>query len=257
LLREIFERCPDVFQQYNTKELIYSDKAIVIVVGQRDIPPLKEYLDTFQSAIVIFTGDEECAFDADKLRSDKLEMWTQCYSPHRAYMKERIFLGTPNRLYQYKINDFLKKKYLWSFVGQNHNPHRNQCISVMKKLKDGHLHVTDRFGGYGKKGMPFQAYLDITCMSKYVICPSGSFTADTFRVYEAIECGSIPICDKRSPRDAPDFNYWNQCYPQNNLITVDSWLELPDILQSQPESDGTWWVEYKEYIANKLIKFAE
>lgn len=279
LLMSVFDKHPEVFEQINTKEpLPELERAIVIVVGQPVIEPLKNYLKTLKSGIIIFTGDEECAFDCESIRDDsKFEFWTQCYTPHRSFIKERLFLGTPNRIVNYKINSDLPKKYLWSFIGQNHNPFRNKCVDVLKKLPDGFLHVARAFGGQ-INGIEFQEYLDICCQSRFVICPAGSFTADTFRVYEAIECGAIPIVDKRSPRDSKDFDYWREVYPQNTLIQVNEWtqeriqelltlssLEGPSELQklltgseiSDAEYQNHWWIKYKKEIEQKLLNFAK
>jgi len=257
----IFDKYPEVFIQYNQKESPVFDHAIVVVVGRPLISPLRDYLKKMKSAIVIMTGDEECAFECEKAIPKHFEMWTQCYAPHRSYMKERLLLGPPNRLVNYKINKHLPKKYLWSFIGQNQNPFRNKCVDVLKELPDGFLHVADGFGG-GSDGIEYQEYLDVLCQSKYVVCPSGSFTADCFRVYEAILCGAIPICDRRSPRDAEDFNYWNEVYPEHNLITIDDWGLLPNYINDlenikESFSQCDWWETYKQEVEQKLLNFTK
>lgn len=272
LLLRVFEKYPSVFEQYNDK--VYPDvkRAIVIVVGRPKIGPLKSYLSKLKSGVVIMTGDEECSFNCDEAVPKHLEMWTQCYAPHRSHIKERLLLGTPNRP-GYKYNTWMPKKYLWSFVGQKQNPHRDKCVEVLSKLRDGFLHVVDGFGGQGN-GIEYQQYLDICCQSRFVICPSGSMTADTFRVYEAMECGAIPIADRRSPRDEPGFNYWIECYPHNTVFAISEWTEeiyefmqcyplhpleeidIPVVAAKMDYKNNFWWEKYKQGVENKLLELA-
>lgn len=254
LLLRIFEQYPEHFPQYNDKLIPQFDRAIVIVVGRPPIPPLKNYLSKMKSGVVIMTGDEECSFECERAVPKHLEMWTQCYAPHRSYMKERLLLGTPNRP-NYKINTHLPKKYLCSFVGQVQNPHRSACVEAIKSIPDSFLHIADGFGGQGN-GIEYQEYLDIMCQSKYVLCPSGSMVCDTFRIYEAIEAGAIPITDKRCPRDPQDYDYWDETYPNNDLIKVSDWSELPSLIEKEVNSTGDWWGVYKQELEQKLINLA-
>lgn len=165
-------------------------------------------------------------------------------------------MGQPNRLKDFKINKELPKKYLWSFVGQVQNPFRQQCVNVLKKMPDGFLRTTSKFGGVCKDAIGYQEYLDIMCQSKYVICPSGSFVPESFRLYEAMECGAIPITDARSPAHEKDFNYWNEVYPQHKLITLNYWHEDPlKYILTMPNSND-WWFKYKKQLEQRLIDYA-
>ena len=259
LILETFNKYPELFPQHNAHKNIFPERAIVVVVGRPAIEPLREYLETIKSGIVILTGDEECSFECEKAIPDHLDIWSQCWAPHRKNVKEKILLGCPNRLVDYKINSHLPKKYTWSFIGQVQNPHRDACVEVLKTLPDGFLHIAPMFGGQ-EGGIEYQEYLDICCQSKYVICPSGSMTADTFRLYEAIECGAIPITDARSPRDAADFNYWDEVYPMSGLMTVSNWDEL---VKFQAAMDRVtyfhsgWWFDYKKQLEQKLLNISK
>jgi hypothetical protein len=198
---------------------------------------------------------------------DHLDVWTQYYSPStKSDIKTRLLLGPPSRIKDFKINKQLPKKYLWSFVGQVQNPFRQQCVDVLRTLPDGYLREVELFGGHGANGMEYQEYLDIMCQSKYVICPSGSMCVDSFRLYEAMECGAIPITDRRAPRDPDDFNYWDNVFDVNNVWWVDSWIELEiprqtviskfvfDLSPSRDNND--WWLVYKKDIEQKLLRYA-
>jgi len=175
---------------YNVSEPI-SDSPIVIVTGKpSNIDILHGRLSHLNNPLVILTSDEDAEFEWKRAIPITCELWTQYYSPNKSEIKERLLLGVPNRFKDYKVNSHLPKKYLWSFVGQCQNPSRQACVEVLRGLPDGFLHVADSFGGV-ENGIEYQEYLDIMCQSKFVICPAGSMCVDSFRFYEAIECGGI------------------------------------------------------------------
>lgn len=277
---QTFEKYPDLFPQYNDKEIPDFRHAIVMVSGKPSIPELASYINRLKSATVILCSEEDAFFQWKKIvpKRDNFDVWTQYYNPlTKREIKERILLGAPYRIKDYKINKHLPKKYLWSFVGQVQNPFRQQAVEVLSKMDDGYLKGISGFGGYTPDGMDYQEYLDIMCQSKFVICPAGSMSVDSFRLYEAMECGAIPITDKRAPRDHPDHNYWSDVCPYNGLTYLWEWDE--DILRSvflwneKPPvstiplayknhiytgpSHNYWWFRYKHELEEKLLKLAQ
>lgn len=258
LLLNVFEKHPDKFTQHNTVESPSFDRAIVIITGRPDVVPLRKYLETIGSGVVVLTSEEDAYFDWKAAIPQHLEIWTQYYSPSKEGIKTRLLLGAPNRLKDYKINLDLPKKYLWSFVGQVQNPSRQACVEVLNGLPDGFLHIADGFGGLN--GLNYQDYLDVCCESKFVICPAGSMCVDSFRLYEAMECGAIPITEARAPRDKSSFNYWDEVYPENRLSLVSSWDDFKNYnLNSTPipaDVQNEWWLIYKRDLEQKLLTYA-
>lgn len=265
VLLSIFEKHPEEFPQFNTNSQLscFSSKAIVIVAGKPDVDELRDYLQNMfgpKGGIVILTSEEDAYFEWEKAIPSKFEIWTQYYSPStKMDIKTRLLLGAPLRIRDYKINN-LPKKYRWSFVGQVQNPFREECVKVLKTMANGYLREVEMFGGHGKNGMDYQEYLDIMCQSEYVICPAGSMCVDSFRVYEAMECGAIPVTDVRAPRDPEGFDYWHEVYPQNRLITVLDWNWLPEMLPHHTltaDVRNTWWnFRYKPELERKLLEYA-
>ncbi len=268
LLRTIFDKHPDLFIQHNFKGWAHFDRAIVIVVGKPEVAPLRECLDTLKSGIVILTSDEDAYFDYKAAIPPHLEIWSQYWTQDRPEIKERLLIGPSSRLFygeggvEYKNNSgFLRRDYLWSFVGQVQNPFRQECIKTLLTLEGGFLQVVQMFGGNGENGMDYQAYLDIMCRSKYVICPSGSMSVDSFRLYEAIECGAIPITDMHCPREKDGFNWWRQVVPDADIMMVSSWSDLNQDWFKEPFYEerlkkNSWWKKYKEQLESKLVHAA-
>lgn len=258
LFMNVFDKYPDLFPQHNSKELIYPDRAIVIVPGKPEVTPLRAYLDKLKSGLVILTSEEDAYFNWQGAIPPHLEIWTQYYAPSKEEIKTRLLLGAPTRIKDYKINLDLPKKYLWSFVGQVQNPSRQVCVEVLKGLPDGFLLIADAFGGVG--GLNYQDYLDIMCESKFVICPAGSMCVDSFRFYEAIECGAVPITEKRAPRDSHTFNYWKETGTLDKFIQVDNWGQISKLTDVNFESMNIlvadWWADYKQELEKKLLSYA-
>lgn len=268
LLRTIFDKHPDIFIQHNFKGWAHFDKAIVLVAGKPEVTALRDCLDTLKSGVVILIGEEDAYFDWKAAIPPHLEVWTQYWVQDREEIRERVLIGPAGRLFygdgnlKYTVNkDFVKRQYLWSFVGQVQNPSRQKCVEVLKRLEGGFLQEVEMFGGYGKNGMDYQKYLDIMCQSKYVICPSGSMSVDSFRLYEALECGAIPITDMHSPREKDGFNWWREVCPEANLMLVQSWEDLnqewfkEEFYQERLKMNA-WWPQYKERLERKLIHIA-
>lgn len=270
-----FEKYPDLFPQHNEKINPSFDRAIVMCVGKPDVIKLRDYLRTIKSGVVVFASEEDAFYPWSVVMHTGLVAWTQYWRPQsKELITERVLLGAPYRIKDFKVNTHLKRIYEWSFIGQNQNQFRNRAIEEMSKMPAGYLKVISGFGGYCDDGTEYQEYLDIMCQSKFVICPSGSMSVDSFRVYEAIECGAIPITDRRSPRDKEDFDYWKEVYPENSLYKVDDWSQLNYHLRFSEtktgykrlhkslgmigvESRNQWWQDYKQQLEQKLLNLAQ
>lgn len=83
LLSEIFDKHKKFFTQYNTKDIVPGSKAIVIVVGKPEIYPLRQYLNTLESGLVILTSDEDSYFDWEAAVPSHLDIWSQYYAPNK------------------------------------------------------------------------------------------------------------------------------------------------------------------------------
>lgn len=256
-----FEKYPDLFPQYNDKENPVFNRAIVMCVGKPNVRNLKRYLEKIKSGVVIFASEEDAYFPWKDVMHPGLTPWTQYWRPQtKNEIKERVLLGAPYRIKDYAVNKAMHKKYLWSFIGQVQNPARQRMVEQLKKMPDGYLKIISSFGGYCDDGVEYQDYLNVCMQSRYVICGSGSMSVDSFRVYEAIEAGAIPITEMRSPRDEHDFNYWDEVYPANELTLVDGWHAdlLMDIMKGDyfPQQNE-WWDRYKQELEIKLLNLAQ
>ena len=97
-------------------------------------------------------------------------------------------------------------------------------------------------------------YRNILKQSIFAPCPKGNSSVDTFRVYESLECGAIPIVEKNC--------YWNNLLGKHPLLEIDCWDDLPkkiNVLTENPEwirnhsrKLESWWSEYKIKLSKKI-----
>ncbi len=136
-----------------------------------------------------------------------------------------------------------KRKYIWSFIG---DPHKSNRLQLLYNIKDFVHHA------YFTQGWMHPASITATEMTQilhdtiFVPCITGNASADTFRLYEAIECGCIPIVS--------DKNYFNGLFGVSPIIFVDDWNNLKDCIQRLLDNDNleqlrqdiiNWYREYK------------
>ncbi len=149
------------------------------------------------------------------------------------------------------------RKYLWSFAGDAKKLTRQPMLGAMEALGGGFTHLTQGFGS--ADALPIHAYRALLDDSVVVPCPGGWSNLETFRVYEALEAGCIPIVEKR-----PGFEYFTRLLGPHPLPTVATWSEAAELIGQLKTTDGlealrqacaTWWAARKPIIARDVKDF--
>lgn len=148
------------------------------------------------------------------------------------------------------------KKYIWCFAGQIHSQgDRKKMIESLKKC-DGeyYLHINESWQSVDS--LSAEEYKKILKQSIFVPCPRGNTSVDTFRLYEALEVGAIPIVEKS--------DYWRNLLGEHPLIETASWnniyndinllLEDPQWIIDHSKKVQSWWVEYKKQLKQNIEK---
>jgi GR25 family glycosyltransferase involved in LPS biosynthesis len=146
------------------------------------------------------------------------------------------------------------RQYHWSFYGTDWNGRSAQ----MKPLLDSKLLRSCKFnaGWNDPASVPKDAYLYGMLDSIFVPCPSG-VNPETFRMYEALECGCIPIVLKTVQNEVW-FNWVSGHIPLLNIKTWEEAVRLMFTLLSKPETLEiyrgqilTRWVAWKEELKHQ------
>jgi hypothetical protein len=150
-----------------------------------------------------------------------------------------------------------ERRHLWSFAGDRKKLTRAAMMAAMQTLPGGAWHLTEGFGTADSLSTDaYRALLDDTLV---VPCPGGWSNLETFRVYEALEAGCIPIVERR-----PGFDYFADLLGPHPIPTVMDWQEAPAMIrawQSAGREEATrracvaWWQDYKTRLAARVQAF--
>lgn len=186
------------------------DGAVVIVPARwhvDDVDAINEAIFYQPWVFIVLTGDEEGVFPWQELEHDQMKVWVQ--TPYRSKhegVDGKFGDWWPPSCVDIVARYDIDKNTNWFYSGQINNPIREDCyhhlLDRALTKRDGVLKATRVFGS----GMEYVDYMKSMMMAKIAPCPSGTFSPDTFRLYEALEAGCIPIVDVGAN---PEEDYWN------------------------------------------------
>lgn len=135
------------------------------------------------------------------------------------------------------------------FAGQVTHSRRIDSWRAMNRLKVvTDLEGTKQFG----TGMDPYEYASRILRAKIAPCPSGAASTDSFRAYEALEAGVLPIVDAICPLyEVP--GYWDLVFPGGvPFPVVTDWHTLPNVVSdalgawpSNAQAAHVWWTDWK------------
>lgn len=148
------------------------------------------------------------------------------------------------------------RKYMWSFAGDAKKSTRAGMLKAMNGIADGFTHLTEGFGSADALATP--AYRALLDESVFVPCPSGWSNLESFRTYEALEAGCIPIVETR-----PGFDYYTALLGAHPMPAVANWDEAAALMRKLSIEEiealrvrcATWWQERKPTIARDTRDF--
>lgn len=238
-IEDVLDRLPD------------SERTVVVVPGayQGDmIAGVNAELSKYSKVLVFITSDEEHKFPVEQLRHPDMKLVTQ-YGE-----KNSMPLGyTPQTRSELKKNGYIAKDTPYFFAGQINHTRRQQMAEVLQQMGEGmHLyHFSDGFA----KGLVPEDYFYTLAHARVVPCPPGNVTQDSFRVYEALEAGCVPVLDRFSAQGNGD--YWDRILPGAPLPVISSWQEFPAVMEKYQDADlrnrvFAWWIAYKQNFRRKI-----
>ncbi len=149
-----------------------------------------------------------------------------------------------------------QRRTVWTFAG-NRNWVRHQMVGEL-------LHVTPNRVRLCQPGglLPVcrEEYLGWLRDAAFCPCPMGNVVLETFRLYEALEAGCIPLVERRR-----GFDYFRLLFGENPLPSVRNWREGarymqrllcdPEVLDARQRKIGEWWQSYKSKLQSELRYF--
>ena len=233
--------------------------AIVVIPARHhcspeDIVDINWTLSAFTAVLLILCGDEEGQFPWKDIKHPNIRFWVQMPDPvHYADMAHFGYFfgnGAPH------LQPSPDKTVDYAFIGQGTNPRRRSAIAGLKRAAGrltGMMRVTAGFA----QGEPPAIYLDQLGSAWFAPAPSGPCSVDTFRAYEALEQGCIPIVDGQTPAGPTD--YWHFVYGDVPFPIIDNWdlvgglIEYPLQFKERLSAEcSAWWQQQKRNMTWRL-----
>lgn len=214
--------------------------------------------------ILILIGDEDGAFPAEKIQHPHKKVWLML--PHRGNQRgvDRFLMngwptGTRERLRRYKEQaDTRPLDYFFS--GQITHSRRRELVEALSLIDSsritGRLITTDGF----TKGVPQDEFCELMVSSKVAPCPSGAVVPDSFRFYEALEAGCVPLADGKAPNRKIK-NFWQILFGTDDppFPILSDWSDVAghieyyrDVFPSVNNKIFSWWQAQKRQLVYNL-----
>jgi hypothetical protein len=218
-----------------------ADTGIVMIQSWRHIDEIGANLNKLKSCLVIKTGDEEYNFDTGKLVGENRKVFCQ-YPGNRQGVDKYIPLGPSREVPQFD-NDRI---YNWCIMGQITDPFRVRIAEQTRKMNGGYSIETNGFA----RGLPYEMFCEVLSQSKVSICLPGGHSADSFRLYETLESGAIPIAFHSA--------YHQQLFPDGVPFPVlDNPVLIPSTVVSCVNNFDELSKQCSEWWQNEKIKLRD
>lgn len=158
------------------------------------------------------------------------------------------------------------RQYVWSFAGTVHHEERKKALSMFEQVQPHRLVKTSHFDA--GDGLNITGYRDLMLSSVFVLAPHGHVNLDTFRLYEALEAGAIPVTLSHNALLATKHNvsqpYWPMVFAARSIpfIAEASWEEAYQkmkellnnmmLLELRRQQVYNFWRRYKAKLALQL-----
>jgi len=163
-----------------------------------------------------------------------------------------------------------ERQFIWSFLGQLNKSSRPEMARYLRSLEPHLLFAVDETKGLStwnvmdgkRRKWSFERCTDILLDSVFAPAPMGNVNLESWRVYEALETGAIPILEKR-----PTLDYFIQMWGEHPIPTVSSWKEarslIAEIMASSVDLDRlqsectNWWAARREEWSESICAFIQ
>ena len=198
---------------------------------------------------LLHLGDESGEYDLSTVYENCNHIWrTFCSNKYFENNKVKcIPIGYKSGVSNKQTNN---RKYKWAFTGTPHKSSRHDLLFQFSGIEPFFCHKTKKFD---QKTISADDMSEVLSSTEFIPCPNGFFHPETYRVYEALECGCIPIVEKA-------YKYYDRLFPTNPFLKVDMWAEAKPIIKGwgndqiklKRDECRIWWSNLKNELQKSI-----
>lgn len=193
--------------------------------------------------------------------------WSDVFR-HPGIMKMPLGYCNGARALNRTVRRATERRYLWSFMGAADKSTRPDVARELAHLEPHFMFSTGPVPGVVRlaqvKGtlrtLASEEFSQVLLDTVFSPCPMGNVNIECYRAYESLECGAIPIVEKRLTLD-----YYRKLLGDHPMPTVRSWadarrlirkmLRNPDDVDRLQKQCMTWWAQYKQDFSSQVGDF--
>ncbi len=240
------------FQSINSdQELDNKDTLIIIDSSVEKKVEFYTKLKLLCSKIfLIHLGDETGIYDLSPVYGNCNHVW-RTFCTGRYFNNKKVDCIAVGYKSGVEINKKdLKRKYKWAFIGTPHKSSRHDLLFQLSSIQPSFSYKTEKFH---KKIMDTEEMTQVLSQTSFLPCPNGFVHPETYRLYEALESGCIPIVENA-------YKYYDRLFPDNPFLKIDKWIEAKEIINKwteqkiikKSEECNFWWRKYKEKLQEDI-----
>ena len=237
--------------RYHKDEIDNCDAGFVVIPGayQADkIDYINAYLQKFKKCVVIVTSDEENKFPIEKLEHQNMKLYAT-YAYNSKANVTWLPIGPPPQIRD-AYKNFTTKQLDLFYSGQVNHDSRRDMMKALENMPNSQIFSSDGFA----KGLSHEEYYKYMIQAKVVPAPRGNISPDSFRLYEAIECGAVPIAENPA-----FFNLVFKDYPFPVVSNPEQWTGyIQDAISQYPVINNecqSWWMRKRFEMREEMLTF--
>lgn len=199
----------------------------------RGIQLLTDDLNDMAWCVLIATSDETQSFPWDRIDPwpTHVKLWVMLPKPGNIYPPGSRFIGEGSPVSGKTIceNAAFTRDLDLMLVGQGGHVRRDQAFHAAHAVRPGLDTKVMKTSGF-TQGMTQEEYLFHLTRAWIAPAPSGICSQSSFRAYEALEAGCIPILDEQNP--AGESGFWEMLGLDKVAPTIQFWRDLPAMTDS-------------------------
>lgn len=227
--------------------------------NEKYVAELNAYLRNLEWVVLILTSDEESNFPWWRVVHPNLRLWIQTPRADKHKGDLRFLpVGAPSpRAFRLVEPDRAQFRDVY-FSGQVNHLQRENMVTHMSDIPDLRSEIVPSPGF--TLGLERNEYLKTLATAKVVCCPSGPVSADSFRTWEALEAGAVPIVDDGPLQDdlgraATGYprGFWDKLLGGNRLFGDGPWVPVTKDWSDAPAIATHVVKNFPEY--NNVVSF--